>query len=97
MAAVRKRLSELRPGEVGTVVGYADAPSWLKRRLVEMGLSKGTTVKMVRNAPLKDPIEFEVRGYNVSIQREKAEVVLVEVVGYDSPDSGVGGERGASD
>jgi len=85
-------MSEMRPGEVGIIVDYLEAPSWLKRRLVEMGFSKGVSVKAVRNAPLKDPIEFEVRGYNVSIQREKADIVIVEVVGYDSSVHGSGGK-----
>ena len=44
-----------------------------------MGLTKGAEVKVVRNAPLKDPMEIEVRGYNLSIRKDEAEKVIVEV------------------
>jgi Fe2+ transport system protein FeoA len=76
---VKKRLSELRPGEAGVIVGFSGGEPILRRRLAEMGMTIGETVRVVRNAPLKDPVEFEVRGYNISLKRSEAEMVVVEV------------------
>jgi len=45
--------------------------------MLDMGLTKGTEVTVVREAPLGDPIEFEVRGYNLSLRREEAHMILV--------------------
>lgn len=50
----------------------------LIRRLSEMGFIPGTHVEVIRRAPLEDPIEFEIRGYLVSLRREEAECVQVK-------------------
>lgn len=50
----------------------------IKRRIMDMGLTKGTTLKVVKMAPLQDPIEINVRGYELSIR--KADADLIEVV-----------------
>jgi Fe2+ transport system protein FeoA len=78
MQRVAKKLSELEPGERGIVAQVA-GPDHLRRRLLDMGLVKGTEVAMVRKAPLGDPIEFLVRGYNLSLRREEADNVYVLV------------------
>lgn len=49
----------------------------VKRRIMDMGLTKGADVKVVKVAPAGDPIELEVRGYSLSIR--KSEAALVEV------------------
>jgi len=45
-----------------------------------MGLVRGTEVRAVREAPLADPLEYEVKGYNLSLRREEAACVLVKLV-----------------
>ena len=50
-------------------------------RLREMGVSPGTGIKLVRRAPLGDPIEIKVRGYNLTLRKTEADHVLVEPVG----------------
>ncbi len=72
------RLSELEPGEEGVVVKILGRGP-VVRRMADMGLTPGTRVKVLRKAPLRDPIEFEVRGYNLSLRRDEASLVLVEV------------------
>ncbi len=72
------KLSELRPGEEGVVV-RVEGPPALRRRLMEMGVVRGTKIKMVRRAPLGDPIEYEVKGYNLSLRAGEADGVYVEV------------------
>jgi len=47
-------------------------------RLREMGVLPGTTVTLVRVAPLGDPIEIKVRGYNLTLRKSEAEFILVE-------------------
>jgi len=49
-------------------------------RLLEMGLTPGVEVRLLGKAPLGDPLEFEVRGYRLSIRRSEAERVVTEAV-----------------
>ncbi len=51
----------------------------LKRRLLEMGFCNGASVECVRRAPLGDPIEFKLRGYNLSLRGEQAKLVQITV------------------
>ena len=70
------RLSELKTGSSATilkVVGHGG----FRRRIVEMGFIRGQRVEVVLNAPLKDPIEYRVMGYQVSLRRSEAEMVVV--------------------
>jgi ferrous iron transport protein A len=64
---------------VGTpaVVAEIKLPAASKARLMEMGLLHGTPVELVRFAPLGDPIEIKVRGYNLSLRKHEAEQILV--------------------
>lgn len=50
------------------------------RRLFELGLLPGTRVRVVRRAPLGDPIELRLRNYSLSIRREQAALIEVEAV-----------------
>ena len=49
----------------------------LKRRIMDMGLTKGTEVKIRKVAPLGDPVEITVRGYELSIRKSEAENIVV--------------------
>jgi ferrous iron transport protein A len=49
----------------------------VRQRLLEMGLTKGTNVELIRFAPMGDPIEISVRGYRLSLRRVEAESVIV--------------------
>ena len=64
---------------VGTpaVVAEIKLPAAAKARLMEMGMLVGTPVELVRFAPLGDPIEIKVRGYNLSLRKHEAELILV--------------------
>jgi len=84
---MKKKLSELRPGDSGTVVEISGSDKKLRTRLIEMGINKGEVVKVIRNAPLRDPIEFELKGYKLSLKRKEADSVVVEVIGDDSSPS----------
>jgi ferrous iron transport protein A len=68
---------------VGTTVTVAEIklPPESRPRLMEMGLLVGTTVELVRFAPLGDPVEIKVRGYNLTLRKSEAEQILVKVTG----------------
>lgn len=74
-----RSLAVLTPGEQGRISGLIGQPS-LRHRLLEMGLTRGTTVQLVRVAPLGDPIELQVRGYRLSIRKSEADAVLLESI-----------------
>jgi ferrous iron transport protein A len=77
--AVPIKLSELPIGANAVVREFPKTgPAFL--RLREMGLIAGTTVKLVRCAPLGDPLEIQVRGYHLTLRRSEADHVLVEPV-----------------
>ncbi|MEC7518931.1 MAG: ferrous iron transport protein A [Myxococcota bacterium] len=64
-------LADLSVGAEATVVDVR-GPRAVSRRLMEMGVLPGTRVKVVRVAPLGDPIELRVRSYSLSIRRQEA-------------------------
>ena len=73
-------LSELKTGESG-IIARVNGHGGFRKRLIEMGFIQGKTVTVVLNAPLKDPIEYEIIGYKVSLRRDEArqiEVVTAE-------------------
>jgi Fe2+ transport system protein FeoA len=70
-------LGDLAPGQTATVRGVRAAGE-LRRRLLEMGFVSGTEVRVVRRAPLRDPIEVVLHGYHLSIRHADAESILVD-------------------
>ena len=70
-------LAELAPGERGRILSVADGAG-TRHRLLEMGLTRGASVEMIRVAPLGDPIELQVRGYRLSVRKAEAATVMIE-------------------
>ena len=73
-----KMLNELKKGEKGKIVKIGGLGS-VHRRLLDMGLVSGSEVQMERVAALGDPIEIKVKGYNLSLRKEEAASIQVEV------------------
>ena len=73
-----KKLSELEPGDKGVVVKIGGSSS-TRRRIMDMGVVRGTKVVLVRRAPLGDPVELEIRDYNLSLRKREAENIYVEL------------------
>ena len=71
------KLSELQTGEKAVIVRVHGHGSF-RKRLIEMGFIQGKEVTVVLNAPLKDPIEYEIIGYKISLRREEAEQIEIE-------------------
>ena len=76
MAAVPQTLTSLEVGQ-RAVVSQIKIPAENRGRILEMGLLVGTVVELVRFAPLGDPVEIKVRGYNLSLRKHEAEQILV--------------------
>ena len=70
------KLSELKTGERAVIVKVYGHGSF-RKRIIEMGFVKGSKVKVILNAPLKDPIEYEIIGYKISLRREEADKIEV--------------------
>ncbi len=70
------KLSELKTGEKGVIVKVSGHGGF-RKRIREMGFVKGNTVRVILNAPLKDPIEYEIIGYKITLRREEAEKIEV--------------------
>ena len=70
-------LAQLLPGQAGCVRDVQGEKS-ICHRLLEMGLTRGTAVQLVRVAPLGDPIEVELRGYRLSVRKSEASRVTLE-------------------
>jgi Fe2+ transport system protein FeoA len=71
-------LNELADGAEGEIVRIR-GNSPIKKRLLEMGLIKGETIKKVKVAPLADPAEYIVKGYHVSLRSTEAQDVILLV------------------
>ena len=73
-----KSLQELKPGEVARVVRVSGSGS-IQRRILDMGIVKGTEIEVERVAPLGDPIEVKIKGYHLSLRKEEAVNIFVMV------------------
>lgn len=76
MSDAAQPLTSLALG-TSAVVTEIKLPPASRSRLMEMGLLVGTTVELVRFAPLGDPVEIKVRGYNLTLRKSEAEQILV--------------------
>ena len=72
-----KTLKDIRISKSATVVKLHGEGA-LKRRIMDMGITKGTTVTVRKVAPLGDPMEITVRGYELSLRKADAEMIEVE-------------------
>ena len=70
-------LNEIPVGGVCTVIKL-NGTGKLRRRIMDMGITKGVEIKVVKIAPLGDPMELNVRGYELSIRKSEAESIEVQ-------------------
>jgi len=73
------QLSEMKKGQTG-IITRIGGNGILRRRILEMGILKGTEIYVEKYAPLRDPLELIVKGYHVSIRVEEAAQITVESV-----------------
>ena len=72
-----KTLKDVAVGKTARVVKLHGEGA-IKRRIMDMGLTKGVTVRVCKLAPLGDPMELKVRGYELSLRKADAEMIEVE-------------------
>jgi ferrous iron transport protein A len=70
-------LSDLLPGEKG-IVKKVTGTSMIKRRIVDMGVVTGAVIEVQKFAPLGDPMEVKVKGFNLSLRKNEAEMIEME-------------------
>lgn len=73
-------LAGMSVGHRGRVIGFEQGNGTYRRKLLAMGLTKGTEFTISRLAPMGDPVEIEVRGYRLSLRKKEAAVLLIEGV-----------------
>ncbi len=74
------QLSEIKVGHTARVVRFTAGDKVYRHRLIAMGLLPGTEFKVVRIAPLGDPIEIHLRGFSLSLRKQEASVLHLEEV-----------------
>ena len=75
---ISKKLSQFRIGETGTVV-IVNGEGRVRRRLFDMGITPGCEIYLRKKAPLCDPIEVTLRGYELTLRKNEADLVIMEM------------------
>ena len=75
---MEKKLKDLDVGESGIIISVGGEAK-IRRRLFDMGVTPGAKVTMKKRAPLGDPIEVNLRGYELSLRKSEADEVMTEV------------------
>lgn len=73
-------LNELKINSIAEVVELKNNNTLLKRRLLDLGLTKGVKLQVKKIAPLGDPVSFELRGYELGLRREELKSILVRLI-----------------
>ena len=73
-------LDQLKVGQIAIVEKISNSDPILRRRLMDMGITKGVFVKVIKIAPLGDPVAVELRGYELSIRKSELAQIIGEVV-----------------
>jgi len=73
-----KKISDLKPGDKGKIKKI-EGSSNLRRKLLDMGIIPGSPFEIIKLAPLGDPVDVKIKGYHLSLRKEEAATVLVEV------------------
>ena len=72
-------LDEMKPGQECEIVDVL-ADGSLGQRLLDMGFIPGTRIRVIRNAPLIDPVQLELKGYHISLRHSEAKKVEVKTL-----------------
>jgi len=74
---MEQTLADIAVGEKGTIVGFEKGSQQYRKKLLAMGLIKGTEFEVSRVAPMGDPVEINVRDYSLSLRKNEAKALLV--------------------
>ena len=73
-------LNLLEPGSKAKVIQITGRGA-ARRRILDMGMVPGAEIEVIRKAPMGDPLEFLVKGYNLSLRKAEAELIVVQPLG----------------
>ncbi|AGF97927.1 Ferrous iron transport protein A [Methanosarcina mazei Tuc01] len=74
---INKTLNMLETGQKARVIQVKGGGS-SRKRLLDMGMVPGTVLSVSKKAPLGDPVDFKLKGYNLSLRKKEAEMIIVE-------------------
>ncbi len=74
-----RKLSELEPGQEA-LVNKIEGNSSTRRRIMDMGIVRKASIKVIRKAPLGDPVEFEIKDYKLTLRKRDAENIMVDLI-----------------
>ena len=77
---MERTLVDISVGTTGRIAGFRKGKKEYRKKLLAMGLIKGTEFTVSRVAPMGDPVEIKIRGYNLSLRKDEAAIVAVEEV-----------------
>jgi len=72
------KLKELKRGESGRVIGYECPDRMYRQKLLQMGLVKGAEFTLIRVAPMGDPVEIQLSGFNLTLRKVEGDALTVE-------------------
>jgi len=75
---LERTLKELKPGEKAKIAKVLGEKGAIKKRLMDMGVTRGAEVLVRKVAPLGDPIEVNIRGYELTLRKSEAENIILE-------------------
>ena len=75
---MEKRLDEFKIGDSGVVI-MVEGEGRLRRRLFDMGITPGAKVELKKKAPLGDPLEISLRGYELTLRKSEANLVVLKM------------------
>lgn len=73
------KLSQLQQGQNATIIGFEQLSNDVRKKLMVMGLLPQTPVRLVRRAPMGDPLQVEVRGISLAVRTNIADSIVVEM------------------
>ncbi|HNZ25848.1 MAG TPA: FeoA family protein [Spirochaetota bacterium] len=80
---MQKKIDQLKIGEEAVIEGFQKGEGDYLQRLLAMGLTKGTKIKLLKIAPLGDPVEIEVRGFKLSLRKNEAQLLQLKGVPHE--------------
>jgi len=75
---LERTLKELKTGEKGVIIKVLGEKGAVKKRLMDMGMTSGAEVLVRKVAPLGDPIEVNIRGYELTLRKAEAQNIIIE-------------------
>lgn len=74
------KIEEMKIGDKAIIVGYEGGLEGFRDKLLSMGLTKGIQLEIIKKAPLGDPIEIKVRGFNLSLRKKESKILNLKEI-----------------